>query len=632
MSTTAHAAEPEHAVEAVAGEVQKAPAKLYFELVELARTTPSRLAYYSKVFQTIAEAFASPYAAMSVQEGSQVIEHDYCAPDADAEFWKPGVQCFLTETLSESGSRAKLLDLKDGDKKIALLAATLSGPSGSHVGAIALATSRSGQSDAAGKLTFLESLACVASCAVTWTEAKPDTRGSSMTGTTQALARAGACGTPEELAFTITNGLRNKLGCEQVALGMVRRKWVDVLAISGLDRIAKQSPGVRHLKAAMEECLDSGISIACPAGTGGSTGKAESGYRLHQQWRAAVKGDAVASIPLRIGEEPAAVLSLRHRADEPFEADQIEKIRAHVEPYASALRLLRNANRGPILCARDAAGAALRSMASRGNLGRKAAVAFAVAVAGWAAFGTKDYKLTVSAVVKPQQTRHVTAPFDGVLMSAVALEGDLVARGDLLCQLDQQDVEHQGAETVAEINVFERKKDQALAEDDPVGFQLALASQKLARARLDTINTRMARCTIRAPIDGMIVAGDLRKNLGSIVQLGDPLFEIAPLHAMVLELQVPEADADELALNLSGTFASHARPEHSLPFRITRVHPRTEVRAQGNMCIVEASADLADTWMRPGMEGVAQVHVGRRRVWWIGLHRILDYLRLNLWL
>ncbi len=619
-------------MEAVADKVQTTPAKLHFELVELARTTPSHLAYYSRVLQTIAEAFGSPYAAMSVQEGSQVIEHDYCAPDADSEFWRPGVQGFLTEMLSESGSRARLLDLKGGDLKIALLAATLSTSSGSHVGAIALATIRSGQSDAAGKLTFLESLVCVASCALTWTEAKPDTRGSSMAGSTQALARAGDWGTPEELAFTITNSLRNKLGCEQVALGMVRRKWVDVLAISGLDRIAKQSPGVRHVKAAMEECLDAGIPIACPDGLGGSNSKTESGYRLHQQWRAAVKGDAVASIPLCIGEEPAAVLSLRQHPDEPFEADHIEKIRAHVEPYASALRLLRNANRGPILCARDAARSALGSMCSRGNLGRKIAVALAAAVAGWAGFGSMDYRLTVSAVVKPQQTRHVTAPFDGVLSAAAALEGDLVARGDVLCQLDQKDVEHQGAETVAQINVFERKKDQALAEDDPVGFQLALASQKLARAKLDTINTRIARCTIRTPIDGMIVAGDLRKSLGSVVQLGDPLFEIAPLRAMVLELQVPEADADELALNLSGAFASHARPEHSLPFRITRVHPRTEVRARGNMCIVEASADLAETWMRPGMEGVAQVHVGRRRVWWIGLHRILDYLRLNFWL
>ncbi len=632
MSTTTSVTVPSDAVEDPADQAHTGPAKLHFELVKLAGTTSSRFDYYSRVLQTIAEAFASPYAAMSVQEGSQVIEHDYCAPEADAEFWRPGIQRFLTEMLTEPGSRAKLLDSKCGDMQVALLAATLSSSSGSPIGAIALATSRSGTSDVAQKLTLLESLVCVASCAVAWTGEKTDARGSSMTGAAEALAHAGACGTPEELAFTITNSLRNKLGCEQVAIGMVNRKWVDILAISGIDQVAKQSSGVRYLKAAMEECLDAGTTIACPERTGESNSKTESGYRLHQQWRAAVKGDTVASIPLRIGEDLAAVLSLRHRPDHPFAADQIEQIRAHVEPYAAALRLLRSANRGPIRCARDATGAALRSMTSRGHVGRKIAVALVLAVASWTVFGTMDYELTVSAMVKPQQTRHVTAPFDGVLSAAAAREGDEVSRGDVLCQLDPQDLELQRVQIVAEINVFERKKDQALAENDPVGFQLALASQKLTRARLDTINTRMARCTIRAPVDGIIVAGDLRKSLGSVVQLGDPLFEIAPLHAMILELQVPEADADHLALHLSGVFASRARPEHSRPFRITRIHPRTEVRARGNVCIVEASADLTDTWTRPGMEGVAQIHVGRRRVWWIGLHRILDYLRLNFWL
>lgn len=631
MSTTTPATEPD-AVKAPTGQARDTPSKLHFELVEFARTTPSRFAYYKRVLQAVAEAFSSPCAAMSVQEGSQVIEHDYCAPEADAEFWKPAVQRFLTETLSDPGSRVKLFDSKSGDMKIALLSATLSAPSGRPIGAIALATNRKGQSDAAQKVTFLESLACVASCAVLWTEVKTDARGSSMSDTTTALSNAGACDTPEELAFTITNSLRNRLGCEQVALGMVRRKWVDILAISGLDHVAKQSSGVRSLKAAMEECLDAGTAISCPNRAGETTGKAESGYRLHQQWRAAVNGDAVASIPLRIGEDLAAVLSLRHRPDQPMTEEQIEQVRGHVEPYAAALRLLRNANRGPIRCVGDAAGAALGSMASRGFLGRKIAVALVLALAGWIGFGTMDYQLTVSAVVKPHQVRHVTAPFDGLLRTAVALEGDMVARGDVLCQLDQQDIEQQGVEIVAEINLFERKKDQALAKNDPVGYQLALASQKLALARLDTTNRRIEKSTIRATIDGMVVAGDLRKRLGSVVQIGDALFEVAPLHAMVLELEIPEADADDLALNLSGVFASYARPEHTRPFRITRIHPRTEVRAQGNMCIVEATADLADTWMRPGMEGMARVYVGRRRVWWIGLHRIMDYLRLNFWL
>ena len=68
----------------------------------------------------------------------------------------------------------------------------------------------------------------------------------------QARARAASCETTAELAFAITNELRNKLGCEQVSLGMVRRGRVKVVSISGLDEVKKQSPGVAAMIGAME--------------------------------------------------------------------------------------------------------------------------------------------------------------------------------------------------------------------------------------------------------------------------------------------------------------------------------------------------------------------------------------------
>ena len=255
-----------------------------------------------------------------------------------------------------------------------------------------------------------------------------------------------------------------------------------------------------------------------------------------------------------------------------------------------------------------------------------------IVAAGWVGFATMDYKLTVPCVVRPQESRHVTAPFSAVLNAAGVVQGDPVKRGDILCQFDQRELEQRRAELNAELNVYEHEKDQAMAEDDPVRFQLAHANQKLSSARLGTLNMRIEQCTVRAPIDGLIVRGDLRKRIGSVFALGDPLFEIAPPHSLIVELAVPEADADDLAVDLTGTFAPRARPERSQPFRITRIHPRTETREQGNVCIVEAAADLSEEWILPGMEGVARINVGRRRVWWVGIHRIVDYLRLKLWL
>jgi len=35
--------------------------------------------------------------------------------------------------------------------------------------------------------------------------------------------------------------------------------------------------------------------------------------------------------------------------------------------------------------------------------------------------------------------------------------------------------------------------------------------------------------------------------------------------------------------------------------------------------------------LRPGMDGVAKVHVGERKLVWIWTHSLFDWLRLNIW-
>ena len=95
---------------------------------------------------------------------------------------------------------------------------------------------------------------------------------------------------------------------------------------------------------------------------------------------------------------------------------------------------------------------------------------------------------------------------------------------------------------------------------------------------------------------------------------------------------MPEAAAEDLNAGLSGSFASFARPELLRDFRILRVHPTAEVRRNKNIFVAEATIEGADDWIRPGMEGIAAIRIGRRPIWWVSSHRIIDFLRLHVWL
>lgn len=606
--------------------------RAYAEITALARTAASRDELFVKGFAAIGRALGGVYGALYVRDGSHVIDETWHGGSGDPEFWRASLQQFMTEALSERRTRAKLLNPKQGTTKVAFLATPIHERSGSRLGAISLVVTREDRYDAVRQLATFESLVRLMSFAAEFVGTATTAAPSGDEGANQALGRMGGVKTPEELAFAITNNLRNKVGCEQVALGLAARKCIRILSLSGLDQVIPQSEGVRSLRAAMEECLDIDQPIIWQSPSAGTGYTNPNRYWLHKQWHEAAKGDAVASIPLHVEGRPVAVLTLRRRANESFTPEFLEDVRKRVEPFAPALLLTHMASRGLAAHVADLAWGAVRHLWRPGRLAPKAIVAMAAMLLIWFAFGAMQYELTVPCTIAAAQSRHLTVPFDGVLESVLATAGDRVTAGQVLCVMDHQNLDQEHAELVAEIAVQEREKDRAMANARPVDLQLAVARQRLAEARLATIDARIDRSTIRAPFDGVLISGDMRQAAGAVQRLGDSLFEIAALRKCEIELQIPERDVDLVHSSMIGRFAALARPEETRAFRITRIDPHATAAGQKNVYTAEAEAGGAADWLRPGMEGTARIQVGRKPVWWVATHRFVDYLRWAFWL
>jgi len=612
----------------------------YAQVIACAQQCPSQPQFLASVLRVIARHFRSPYAALHVRYAAEVVQEDWHTGSGDPNFWKPGVQTFLTDSLTVNRPRARLLKSKAGDTCVAFLSAPLHDPSGPAIGALALVAAPIEEQDLAARLASLEALARLASFAAAFlgSEAAAGRRGqsddyaASRIGSTAPLAQAVGFGSLTELAFAVVNDLCNRLGCQQVALGMVRRQKVDVLAVSGLDTLHRQSPGMVALRGAMEECLDARRAIVLPAGTDDESDTGTTGYRLHAQWQAACTHDAVASVLLRVHGQPVAVVSLRRSIVEPFTAEQIGDLRARLDALAPAIELLRRADRGVVRHALDGLRRGANVVTSPGRAMSRVLVASGVLLLGTLLFGTWNYEIAVPAAVAPARVRHLAAPFEAVLADAPAVQGDVVRQGQLLCAFDDTELRQQQRQLLAEWRVAQRSFDRALAEDSPVEAQLARAQQELVDARLAIVQRRIDLSRVRAPFDGIVIRGDHRKGIGGVVKQGEPLFELAPMGAWTFALRVPDAAAAELTPALSGFFATFARPEKPIGFTVDRVLPEAEIRDHRNVFLAEARPEESVEWLRPGMEGVAKVHVGRRPIWWILLHRMIDYLRIHLWL
>ena len=63
-----------------------------------------------------------------------------------------------------------------------------------------------------------------------------------------------------------------------------------------------------------------------------------------------------------------------------------------------------------------------------------------------------------------------------------------------------------------------------------------------------------------------------------------------------------------------------------------RVVPLGEAKEGSNVFKVYALTDTANDQWRPGMQGEARVDVEKRSLAWIWTHRLVEYVRLKLWI
>jgi multidrug efflux pump subunit AcrA (membrane-fusion protein) len=174
-----------------------------------------------------------------------------------------------------------------------------------------------------------------------------------------------------------------------------------------------------------------------------------------------------------------------------------------------------------------------------------------------------------------------------------------------------------------------------MAKGDRVELRLASAQANQARAQFNLALDKLARVQVVAPFDGVVVRGDLSQQLGSPVEQGKLLFELAPLEAWRVILKVDERDISDVRAGQTGELMLTSLPGQSYPFLVKKVTPVATAEDGRNYFRVEAGLIPAKgatlPKLRPNMEGVGKVEAGEQSLLWIWTHRLSDWLRLTLW-
>jgi hypothetical protein len=452
-----------------------------------------------------------------------------------------------------------------------------------------------------------------------------DEQRASATRSTLALEIMAGLGDQQRFDATLirlANDLASKLQCERVAIGLVDRdSRVRLRAISDASWFERKAAFAIALENVMEEALDQRLSVCWPPLAGREGAIAEAHREL-------VIGGAAYTAVLTAGGRAVGAITCQVAAprDEPFLVS-LEAIAALVAPQ---LRLQLELSRWLAGAWIDRGGEWLRTLRDPRRPGLWMGAALAAAAILFLAFAAGEYRVSAHAVVEGEVQRAIVAPFDGFVAGARLRAGQRVKAGEELAALDDRDLQLERQKWSSESEQFERKYRDALAKHDRANARILSAQLAEATAQLDLADQKIKRARLTAPFDGVVVTGDLSQMLGSPVEKGKLLFEVAPLDAYRVVLKVPEEDIRYVKVGQTGQIVLAGMSDRRLPFAVRNIGIASAEDGQ-NLFRVEAQLTGAAASMRPGMEGVGKIAVGERHYLWIWTHGFFDWLSFKLW-
>jgi RND family efflux transporter MFP subunit len=427
-------------------------------------------------------------------------------------------------------------------------------------------------------------------------------------------------------ALAVANELAGRLHCDRVSVGFEDRAEVTPVVMSHTATFDRRSDLVRAIGAAMNEVLDLGVPLVLPPPSGD-----ELGAIAHAEAAHTLEAKAMLSVPLVVEAQTIGVITLERRSGAPFD-DREQRIMRSLGMLLGPVWALQHARELPWWTrARDKWHSALQGVLGPSHPGLKLiGGALAVALALTAVIPI-EYRVSARTVIEGSTQLAAVAPFEGFIAAADVRAGDTVRAGQTMARLDDRDLQLERQRWTAERDQLERKYQVALAQADRGAMGVIAAQVGQAEAQLALAQERLTRAAIVAPFDGIVVSGDLSQNIGSPVEQGKVLFEVAPLEGYRVILQVDDRDIAHLASGQRGQLVLSGLPDQRLPFAVSTVTPvATQVDGR-NVFRVEARMEGAAPRLRPGMEGIGKVSIEDRSILWVWTHTFVDWLRLSLW-
>ena len=426
--------------------------------------------------------------------------------------------------------------------------------------------------------------------------------------------------TNKAAAEEMANLLANRLGCNSVAVGLLKKNSMQLEAISGVSKLDQGSNASReYLQTLVESATRKQSGVFPP-----SDGDNNFLLQAHKQLASTIQAESVASFPLIDDEDNTigAVVMAGPRAV--LGSDQIQRFNATAAPpLANALRIVNKVKQTTLT--------KTKSYVKR-KLSFAKQIMILCAIVGFVLlmFLPITYRVRCNCVTEPVSRRFAVAPFEGQIETGLVEAGDTVTAGQVLAEMDGRTINWELYGVTAEREQSLRTREIELADGNVSKTILAELEYDRLVSEEEILEYRRENLKIKSPIDGVVLSGSLERAEAASVTTGQVLFEIGPVKPMRVEVAIPSDEIAQVQVGFDAKIWIDGQEDDPLTGEIKKIHPRSETRDADNVFIAELEFENEEERLRPGMKGSVRLDCEKRSLGWSLFHKPINYVRSRL--
>jgi biotin carboxyl carrier protein len=283
-----------------------------------------------------------------------------------------------------------------------------------------------------------------------------------------------------------------------------------------------------------------------------------------------------------------------------------------------------------------------------------AIVIFAACVLAALIFVRVDFRVEARGTLQPEVRRDVFAPADGIVAKIRTSHGQHCRRGDVLIVLTSPQLDFESTRLSGELQTAERRLASVLASRLDAAPQTAAERERYnqltseeeeirklldgLKSQQEILRKQSEELVVKSPIDGQVVTFDVEQSLSARpVRRGQVLVTVAQLDGpWVLEMEVPDSRVgpilvagDRGAIGLPVTFLVASTPGVTYQGAVSRIALTAQARPGEQASVLLTSQIAGDRipHARPGAAALPKIHCGRRALWYVWFHGLLEAIQ-----